>query len=75
MAYDNSFLLDIDLVIAATNNHEVNKQIYRDARTSNLLVNVADTPQFCDFYLGEHHAKHTNSYYKQYPIKSYKSNP
>lgn len=52
MAYDDSFLCDKDLVIAATDNLEVNKQIYQDAKKRNLLVNVADTPEFCDFYLG-----------------------
>lgn len=51
-AYDNVFLQDKDLVIAATDNVEVNKQIYNDAKWRNLLVNVADTPEFCDFYLG-----------------------
>lgn len=52
MAYDSSFLCDKDLVIAATDNVEVNKQIYKDAKSRNLLVNVADTPDYCDFYLG-----------------------
>lgn len=52
MAYEVSFLCDKDLVIAATDNAAVNKQIYQDAKRRNLLVNVADTPEFCDFYLG-----------------------
>lgn len=52
MAYEESFLCDKDLVIATTDNLEVNKQVYRDAKQRNLLVNVADTPEFCDFYLG-----------------------
>lgn len=51
-AYDASFLCDKDLVIAATDNVEVNTKIYKDAKCRNLLVNVADTPEFCDFYLG-----------------------
>lgn len=51
-AYDASFLCDKDLVIAATDNVEVNTKIYKDAKSRNLLVNVADTPEFCDFYLG-----------------------
>ncbi|WP_163517328.1 bifunctional precorrin-2 dehydrogenase/sirohydrochlorin ferrochelatase [Gelidibacter japonicus] len=51
-AYDESFLCDKDLVIAATDNVEVNTKIYKDAKNRNLLVNVADTPEFCDFYLG-----------------------
>ncbi len=40
------------LIIAATNNEQVNKQIYEDAKAENILINVADTPQLCDFYLG-----------------------
>lgn len=52
MAYDASFLYDRHLVIAATNKYEVNRQVYQDAKQRNLLVNVADTPELCDFYLG-----------------------
>ncbi|RYH73130.1 bifunctional precorrin-2 dehydrogenase/sirohydrochlorin ferrochelatase [Flavobacteriaceae bacterium 144Ye] len=52
MSYHDSFLLDQDLVIAATDNPEVNKQIYNDAKSNHILVNVADTPELCDFYLG-----------------------
>lgn len=52
MSYDDSFLCDKDLVIAATDKLEVNQQIYKDAKGRNLLVNVADTPELCDFYLG-----------------------
>lgn len=52
IAYDESFLVNKDLVIAATDNLDVNKQIYHDAKNRNLLINVADTPELCDFYLG-----------------------
>ena len=52
MSYHDSFLLDQDLIIAATDNPEVNKQIYNDAKANHILVNVADTPELCDFYLG-----------------------
>ncbi|MEY8869611.1 bifunctional precorrin-2 dehydrogenase/sirohydrochlorin ferrochelatase [Meridianimaribacter flavus] len=52
MSYHDSFLLDQDLIIAATDNPEVNKQIYNDAKSNHILVNVADTPELCDFYLG-----------------------
>lgn len=50
--YNEAFLCDKDLVIAATDNLEVNQQIYKDAKRRNLLINVADTPELCDFYLG-----------------------
>lgn len=52
ISYDSDFLCNKDLVIAATNNPDVNKQVYKDAKERNLLVNVADTPDLCDFYLG-----------------------
>jgi precorrin-2 dehydrogenase/sirohydrochlorin ferrochelatase len=52
IAYDESFLVDKDLVIAATDKLDVNKQIYNDSKSRNLLINVADTPELCDFYLG-----------------------
>lgn len=52
MSYHDSFLLDQDLVIAATDKPEVNQQIYNDAKANHILVNVADTPELCDFYLG-----------------------
>ncbi len=50
--YNKSALKNKQLVIAATNNKQVNKQIYLDAKSENILINVADTPELCDFYLG-----------------------
>ncbi len=50
--YSSNLLHDQHIVIAATNDPEVNKQISNDARAQNILVNVADTPELCDFYLG-----------------------
>ncbi len=41
-----------DLVIAATNIKELNHKIRDAAKAKNKLVNVADTPSLCDFYLG-----------------------
>ena len=40
-----------DLVIAAVNNLRVSAQIKSDARQKGKLVNVADKPDLCDFYL------------------------
>lgn len=40
------------LVIVATNIPSLNKGIWQAAKAANILVNVADTPQLCDFYLG-----------------------
>ena len=39
-------------MIATTDNDEVNIQIYQDCKAHNILVNVADNPPFCDFYMG-----------------------
>ncbi|BDS13797.1 precorrin-2 dehydrogenase/sirohydrochlorin ferrochelatase family protein [Aureispira anguillae] len=39
-------------VIAATNNNSLNKYIWGEAKTRGIVVNVADTPMLCDFYLG-----------------------
>ncbi|MBC9796197.1 precorrin-2 dehydrogenase/sirohydrochlorin ferrochelatase family protein [Sinomicrobium weinanense] len=50
--YTTNVLHKKHLVIAATNDPEVNKQICEDARERNILVNVADTPELCDLYLG-----------------------
>lgn len=42
----------IDVVIAATDSREVNLRVRNAAKAKKLLVNVADTPDLCDFYLG-----------------------
>ncbi len=50
--YDSSFLENKNIVIATTDNIPVNEQVYHDCRAKNILVNVADNPPFCDFYMG-----------------------
>lgn len=45
-------LSDKDLVILATDDPELHKRIRTDARKQRILINVADTPDLCDFYLG-----------------------
>ena len=44
-------LADNTLVIAATDNEDVNRDVYRQAKANNILVNVADCPELCDFIL------------------------
>lgn len=39
------------LVIAATDDERTQKQVYEEAVTCNLLLNVADVPQRCNFIL------------------------
>jgi precorrin-2 dehydrogenase/sirohydrochlorin ferrochelatase len=41
-----------DLAILATNNRTLHERIRMLAKKRRLLVNVADTPELCDFYLG-----------------------
>ncbi len=43
---------DADLVVVATNRPAVNQQVRSESRRRRLLVNVADKPELCDFYLG-----------------------
>jgi len=39
-------------VIATTDDLEVNIQVYNDCKKENILVNLADNPPYCDFYMG-----------------------
>lgn len=41
-----------DLVIVATADSALNRSVLRLAKARGLLVNVADQPDMCDFYLG-----------------------
>ena len=50
--YEASDLEGFDIVIGATDDDQVNRQIYRNARARNVLVNIADNPPLCDFYMG-----------------------
>jgi precorrin-2 dehydrogenase/sirohydrochlorin ferrochelatase len=45
-------LWDKDLVILSTDNRQLHETIRKFARTRKILINVADTPDLCDFYLG-----------------------
>ena len=50
--YQCEHLADHQVIIAATSNRKVNEVIYSDARAANRLINVADNPDLCDFFLG-----------------------
>jgi precorrin-2 dehydrogenase/sirohydrochlorin ferrochelatase len=50
--YHSKFLKNKHIVIATTDNRSVNEQVYHDCRARTILVNVADNPPFCDFYMG-----------------------
>lgn len=51
-AYESTDVIGKNLIIAATCFEELNREIRDDAKALGILVNVADTPDLCDFYLG-----------------------
>lgn len=38
-----------DYVIAATDDHDLNHKIYEECKQRNILINVVDDPEHCDF--------------------------
>jgi precorrin-2 dehydrogenase/sirohydrochlorin ferrochelatase len=50
--YKVSYLTGAHMAIATTDKPEVNKQVFHDCRSQSVLVNVADNPPLCDFYMG-----------------------
>ena len=51
-AYQITDLDDADIVIIAVNERSVSELIRTEAKSKGKLVNVADKPDLCDFYLG-----------------------
>ncbi len=47
--YDEGDLNDVFLVIAATDDADVNRNVFQDASKRNILVNVVDCPDLCSF--------------------------
>ncbi len=50
--YMPHYLDNCDLVIAAVNDIPTSERIRNDAKQKGKLINVADKPELCDFYLG-----------------------
>jgi siroheme synthase-like protein len=50
--YHPEDLENVDLAIVAVNDRRISETIAIDARAKGILVNVADTPDLCDFYMG-----------------------
>lgn len=50
--YQSKHLKNQHMVIATTDIATVNIEVYKDCRSKNILVNIADNPPFCDFYMG-----------------------
>lgn len=51
-SFDDSDLNTADFLIIATDNTELNREIKQKANEKGILVNAADQPDLCDFYLG-----------------------
>ncbi|NND05867.1 MAG: bifunctional precorrin-2 dehydrogenase/sirohydrochlorin ferrochelatase [Saprospiraceae bacterium] len=50
--FENVDLVGKDLVICASDDRNLHEHIRKLARDMNMVINVADTPDLCDFYLG-----------------------
>lgn len=50
--YKVHYLEGRHMVVATTDIPEVNVQVWKDCRAQAKLVNVADNPPYCDFYMG-----------------------
>jgi len=51
-AFESADLNGIDLVITAINNKDESERIRNEVKRKGLLINAADKPELCDFYLG-----------------------
>ncbi len=50
--YKKKYLQGRHMIVATTDIPEVNVQVWKDCRAEAKLVNVADNPPYCDFYMG-----------------------
>lgn len=50
--YDDSMLEGKHIVIATTDVPSVNQKVYNACKERAILVNLADNPPYCDFYMG-----------------------
>lgn len=50
--YSPAYIDDADIIISAVNDVALSTVIRNDAKQKNKLINVADKPALCDFYLG-----------------------
>ncbi|WP_255362870.1 bifunctional precorrin-2 dehydrogenase/sirohydrochlorin ferrochelatase [Tenacibaculum sp. MAR_2009_124] len=50
--YRQKYIEGKHIVIATTDKPEINVEVYEHCRERSILVNVADNPPYCDFYMG-----------------------
>lgn len=48
--FQASDLDDTFLVVAATSSRDVNRHVFEEAQSRNILCNAVDDPEYCDFY-------------------------
>ena len=51
-SFDDTDVDHVDLIMLATNNATLNAHVRQLASSRHILLNVADKPALCDFYLG-----------------------
>ncbi|MGB5895945.1 MAG: bifunctional precorrin-2 dehydrogenase/sirohydrochlorin ferrochelatase [Ignavibacteriaceae bacterium] len=49
--YSKEYLNNFKIVFCATDNPKINKMVRKDCTGKNILLNVADIPELCDFIL------------------------
>jgi precorrin-2 dehydrogenase/sirohydrochlorin ferrochelatase len=49
--YAREYIAEAALVVAATNDPKVNRQVYADCQALGILCNVVDDPEYCDFFV------------------------
>ena len=50
-SYSKDYLAEAVLAIAATNDLNLNRRIYKDCQELEVLCNVVDQPELCDFFV------------------------
>ncbi len=51
-SFNQHDLIGVNVLVLATENNSINRSIHKMAKARGVLVNVADTPDLCDFYMG-----------------------
>lgn len=49
-SYNKKYLKDVFIVLAITNDININNKIYKDCKKNNIIVNVASDKEKCDFF-------------------------
>ena len=49
--YSKNYLAEATIVIAATSDNRLNQKIYKDCQELEILCNVVDNPDLCDFFV------------------------